>query len=131
MCSRASCSTQNISLIMCFRVHAQHKYFINHVLQVPRPTQLSYISICIINNCLMPNIQNKSSCSYGVGSSTQYIKINYQDNIIINRPMSRSVRSKIRDITMIKERGNNNCFVLFYLNNICFISILINLMFYV
>ena len=33
-CSRAPCSTQNISSIMCFRVHAQHKqaytYIINN-----------------------------------------------------------------------------------------------------
>ena len=32
MCSRAPCSTQNISSIMCFRVHAQHiKSFIKHM----------------------------------------------------------------------------------------------------
>ena len=45
MCSRASCSTQNISSITCFRVHAQHKHFINHVLQGPHPTQNIYTYI--------------------------------------------------------------------------------------
>ena len=59
MCSRALCSTQNlsthvlqnfslntnISSIMCFTVHAQHKHFINHVLQGPHPTQNIYIPI--------------------------------------------------------------------------------------
>ena len=45
MCSRALRSTQNISSIMFFRVHAQHKYFINHVLQGPCPTKNIYIPI--------------------------------------------------------------------------------------
>ena len=51
------------------------KHFINHVLQGPCPTQ----NIYIINNWLTPNIQNKSSCSYALGSSTQY-KIKHQYN---------------------------------------------------
>ena len=55
-CASGSMSNTNISSIMCFRVHAQHK---------------TYIYLYIINNWLMPNIQNKSSCSYAVGSSTQ------------------------------------------------------------
>ena len=38
----------------------------------------------------------------GVGSSTQYIKIKHQDNIIINRLMPLSVRSKIQDITFVE-----------------------------
>ena len=50
MCSRALCSTKKILFIMCFRVHAQHKHFINHVLQGPCPTKTSiytYISSTI------------------------------------------------------------------------------------
>ena len=48
--------TQNISSIMCFRVHTQ---------------QNQHIYTYIIKICLMPNIQSKSSCSYVVGSLTQ------------------------------------------------------------
>ena len=61
-----------------------------------------YMYIYIINNWITPNIQNKSSCSYAMGSSTRYIKIKHQDNIIINRLMPISVRCKIRDITLRK-----------------------------
>ena len=39
-----------------------------------------------------------------MGSLTQYIKINHQDNIIINRLMPISVRSKIRDITFVFKK---------------------------
>ena len=78
-CASGSTPNKNIWSIMCFRVHTQHKHFINHVLQGPRPTQPSYISICIIKNCLTPNIQNKSSCSYAVGFLAQY-KIKHQYN---------------------------------------------------
>ena len=66
MCSIDPFSTQNISSIMCFRVHAQHKH------------------IYIICNWIMPSISNKSSCSYVVWSLTQYIQIKHQGNIIIN-----------------------------------------------
>ena len=55
------------------------KHLIDHVLQVPCPTQPTYIYIYIINNWLMPNKQNKSSCTCAVGSSTQY-KIKHQYN---------------------------------------------------
>ena len=48
------------------------KHFVNHVLQGPRPTQPTYIYIYLINNWLLPNIQSNSSCSYAVGSLTQY-----------------------------------------------------------
>ena len=57
-CASRSMPNTNISSIMCFRVHAQHK---------------TYIYLYIINNWHTPDIQNKSSCSYVVGSSTQYI----------------------------------------------------------
>ena len=40
--------------------------------------------IYIICNWITPNISNKSSCSYAVGSLTQYIKIKHHGNIIIN-----------------------------------------------
>ena len=44
-CASGPMPNTNISLIMCFRVHSQHKHFINHVLQGPRPTQNIYIDI--------------------------------------------------------------------------------------
>ena len=75
------------------------KHIINHVLQGPCQTKQAYIYI--INNWLMLNIYKKSSCSYVVGSWTQYIKIKYQDNIIINKLMPISVRLEIRDITSL------------------------------
>ena len=53
------------------------KHFIHHVLQGLCPTQPTYTYIYIIINWLIPNIQNKSSCSCAVGSLTQY-KINHQ-----------------------------------------------------
>ena len=90
MCSIAPRSTQIINHSCAPELLAQHKssitqllqsfllntkLLINYVLQGPHPTQTSiYIYIYIINNCLTPNIYNKSSCSYVVGSSTQYIK---------------------------------------------------------
>ena len=43
----------------------------------------------------------KSSFPYAVGSLTQYINIKHQDNIIINRLMPISLRSKIWYITFI------------------------------
>ena len=52
-----STANTNISSIICFRVHMQHT---------------TYIYLYISNNWLTPNIQNKSSCSYEVGSLTQY-----------------------------------------------------------
>ena len=104
--------TQKISLIMCFMVHAQHKtytyiYIINNWLMpnIQRKSSCSpntkHIYTYIINNSLTRNIQSKSSCSYAVGSLTQYIKINHQDNIIINRLVPISIRSKIQDITSL------------------------------
>ena len=99
MCSRASRSTQKISSIMCFRVHAQQKHFINHVLQFPCPTQ-TYIYIYIINNWLTSNIQNKSSCLYAVGSLTQY-KIKHHYNYHDQLAYSINGRSKIHDITSL------------------------------
>ena len=96
MCSRAFCSTQFINHSSVSELLAQHKtshrscatgsmpntkHFINHVLQGTSPTQPAYIyiSICIINNWITPNIQKKSSCSYAVESLTQY-KIKHQYN---------------------------------------------------
>ena len=74
----------NISSIMCFGVHAQHN---------------QHIYTYITNNWITPNIQRKSSCSYGVGSLTQYkIKINII--IMINMLMPINGRSKIWDITL-------------------------------
>ena len=92
-CASGSTPNTNISSIMCFRVHAQHKHFINHVLQGPHPTQTfhqscalgstpnknHFIYIYIINNWIASNIQNKSSYLYAVGSLTQY-KIKPQYN---------------------------------------------------
>ena len=99
MCSRASHSTQNISLIMCFRVHAQHKHFINHVLQGPHPTQ-TYIYIYISSTIgLRSNIQNNSSCLYAVGPLTQY-KIKHEYNYHDQYAYAINGRSKIRDITL-------------------------------
>ena len=75
------------------------KHLINHVLQGPHPTQTSiYISSTI---GFHPIYKTKSSCSYAVEYSTKYIKIKHQDNIIINRFMPISVRSKIHDITSL------------------------------
>ena len=58
--------------------------------------------IYIICNWLTPTISNKSSCSYAMWSSTQYIKTKNQGNIITNGLMPISVRSKIWDITYRK-----------------------------
>ena len=49
---------------------AQHKT--SHRSCASRSTPNTNKHIYIINNCLTPNIYNKSSCSYVVGSSTQY-----------------------------------------------------------
>ena len=95
MCSRAPRSTKNISWIMCFRVHTQHKQ--------------EYIYI--INNWLMSNIEKKSSCSYAVRYSTQYKNKNIKIIIIINRHMPISVRSKIRDITFGNNGAGNGLFI--------------------
>ena len=81
MCSRASPSTQNISSIMCFRVHTQH---IKHMYW------------------LMPNISNKSSCSYAVGFQTQYTKLKHQSHIITNGAYAHKCQVKIQDITSKK-----------------------------
>ena len=89
MCSEASHSTQNVSSTMFFRVHAQHKQTHIYHMQLP---YAEYIK--------------QSSCSYAVESLTQYIKIKYQGNIIINALMPISVRSKIQDITSIPAQNN-------------------------
>ena len=99
MCSKASRQTQNINFSYAPELLAEQKHLISHVLQGPFPTQEN-IDIYIIFNWITPNISNKSSCSYAVGSLTQFIKIKHQGNIIINGAHTHSVRPKIQDITI-------------------------------
>ena len=98
MCSIASCSTQ-MSLDSCApKLLAQHKYKYSFALELLAQKKTSIFpcspelltqhktshqscasgstpnttNIYILNNWITPNIQSKSSCSYVVGSLTQY-----------------------------------------------------------
>ena len=84
MCFRAPFSTQIITSIMCFKVQAQQKTSHQSCALGSTPNTKQTTYIYIINNWITSNMSNKSSCSYAMWSSTEYIKIKHQGNIIIN-----------------------------------------------
>ena len=99
MCFKASHSTKKFKYSSSPELLAQHKTSHQSCASGSTPNTSTHTHTHIICNWLMPSILNKSSCSYAMWSSTQYIKLKHQGNIIINGLMPISVRSKIWDIT--------------------------------
>ena len=111
MWSKPSCLREIINHSSALELPAQHKTFPQSCASGSIPNTNKHIYIYIINNWLMSNIENTSSCSYAVRYSTQYKNKNIKIIIIINRHMPISVRSKIRDITFGNNGAGNGLFI--------------------